>query len=185
MLGRPIPWLLGLALLAFSAAAASQTSSPSLPPLAALECANPALPRAILDGPPVAAIKPPLRLVRVRAPRATLSLAVGADPHSRELGLMCVTHLRRHAGMIFVFDQSYEWEFWMKKTLIPLDMIWLEKDGTVTTISADVPASSLTTPDDALARHRGHGEYVIELNAGEAKADGIRTGTRLPVFHPR
>jgi len=51
--------------------------------------------------------------------------------------------------------------------------------GTVTTVAGNVPASTRSTPDDAVARRRGAGLYVIELAAGEAAADGISAGTKL------
>jgi uncharacterized membrane protein (UPF0127 family) len=98
---------------------------------------------------------------------------------------MCVTKLRPQRGMIFVFAQSGRWDFWMKNTLVPLDMVWLDADGTVTTVAADVPAATRTTPDDAVARRSGNGLYVIELTAGEAAVDHLVVGKRLslPALH--
>jgi uncharacterized membrane protein (UPF0127 family) len=139
-------------------------------------CANPSLPAEILDGVtrPVA----PLPLAAVRAPGADLEVAVAADARSRERGLMCVTRLRRHRGMAFVFPHAGEWEFWMKDTLIPLDMIWID-GSTVTRIEHDVPASHRGAADATIARRRGYGSIVIELQAGEAAADKITMGAQL------
>ena len=120
-----------------------------------------------------------LPVVQVDAPRATLHLAIAADEHTRELGLMCVTHLRPQSGMIFIFTRDDKWEFWMKNTLISLDMVWVRPDGKVDAVAAKVPASPRTTGDDAVARRTGHGLYVIELAAGEAARDGISPGIRL------
>jgi len=117
----------------------------------------------------------------VRAPKAQLRLAVAGDFATRELGLMCVTRLHPNAGMIFVFETAQTWDFWMKNTVTPLDMIWLEADGTVTNVAANVPASTLVTRDDAVARRSGHGLYVIELPAGEAALDGIVKGAKLTI----
>jgi uncharacterized membrane protein (UPF0127 family) len=89
---------------------------------------------------------------------------------------MCVTRLRPQHGMIFVFDVDSVQEFWMKNTLVPLDMVWVASDGTVTHVAANVPASTSATPDENVARRRGSGRYVIELPGGEAALDGIRTG---------
>jgi uncharacterized membrane protein (UPF0127 family) len=151
------------------------------PPPAALACANGRLPAEILDGPAAKPPNAPLRTIVVAAPKARLTLAVADDPEMRELGLMCVTRLRPHGGMLFVFESAAGWEFWMKNTLVPLDMIWLEADGTITSVAANVPSSQLSTPDDAVARRRGHGLYVIELAAGEAQADGIVAGGKLAI----
>ncbi|MDQ2909102.1 MAG: DUF192 domain-containing protein, partial [Candidatus Eremiobacteraeota bacterium] len=108
-----------------------------------------------------------------------LTLAVAADSRSRERGLMCVTALRPDAGMIFVFPQDSNWEFWMKNTVTPLDMLWVAADGTVRNVFANVPAATLDTADDKVARRRGQGRYVIELRSGDAARDHIAVGTHL------
>ncbi|GAC1301387.1 MAG: hypothetical protein NVSMB19_09440 [Vulcanimicrobiaceae bacterium] len=150
-------------------------------------CANDRLPSEILDG-PVARPAAPLRTIDVAAPAARLHLAVADDERTRETGLMCVTRLRGQRGMIFVFPRDDTWEFWMKNTLVPLDMVWVDAGGEVTAVAAGVPAATVTTRDAALPRRRGRGTYVIELGANEAAADGIRIGTHLvlpPLRAPR
>jgi uncharacterized membrane protein (UPF0127 family) len=144
-------------------------------------CANPELPLSIVDGSPVEYGRAPLRTIDVAAKNASLTLAVVDSPKERELGLMCVTAMRPHTGMIFVFPKAADWEFWMKNTLIPLDMVWVEPDGSVSSVAANVPASKLSTPNAKVARRGGHGIYVIELNAKEASRDGIAAGTKLPL----
>jgi uncharacterized membrane protein (UPF0127 family) len=141
-------------------------------------CADPRLPPELLDG-SVPAPSSPLPVVTGTAPHVKLRLAVAADESTRELGLMCVLRLRPRAGMIFVFPSSQEWEFWMKDTLAPLDMLWLADDGTITAVAAGVPASTRQTPDDQVARRRGSGRFVIELQAGEAALDALGVGTRV------
>ncbi len=141
-------------------------------------CASDRLPAEILDG-QEAQSREPLPLVEATTPAATLRLAVAADAPARELGLMCVLRLRPQHGMIFAFSRESDWEFWMKNTLVPLDMIWIRADGTVTTVAANVPASTRTTPDALLPRRRGRGLYVVEIRAGEAAADGIAPGVHV------
>jgi uncharacterized membrane protein (UPF0127 family) len=163
-----------------SLATLGATPSPdSVQPLAALTCANAAIPLQILDGPAARTTLVTLPMIDVAAPAGTLHLAVAADYQTRELGLMCVTRLKPQNGMIFKFEQSADWDFWMKNTLIPLDMIWVEADGTVTNVAANVPASKINTPDEKIARRHGHGLYVIELSTGEAALDGLIVGTKL------
>lgn len=142
-------------------------------------CANPDLPLAIVDGSPVEEGRVPLRTIEFPAKNGRLTLAVADTQKDRELGLMCVTALRPQAGMIFVFRGPSGWEFWMKNTLIRLDMVWVDADGTVTGVAANVPASKLSTPDAKVARRRGRGTYVIELNAGESSRDGVTAGVKL------
>ena len=125
-----------------------------------------------------AAPKPPLPIY-VQAPKSGLRLEVAADPAARERGLMNRTALHPHFGMIFVFAGEQPVTFWMKNTLIPLDMIFVDTDGAVTSIAPDVPATKRTTPNERIPRRAGRAKYVIELNAGEAARDGLVVGTTL------
>ena len=160
-------------------AACARGAAQSYPPGPVVaSCANPALPPELLDG-SVQAPPKPLRVVVATGSGVTLRLAVASDESSREKGLMCVLKLKPQHGMIFVFDRASDWEFWMKDTLAPLDMVWVGDDGTIENVAADVPASTLSTSDDAVARRRGHGRFVIELAAGEAQTDGLKPGARL------
>jgi uncharacterized membrane protein (UPF0127 family) len=120
-----------------------------------------------------------LPMVTVQAPKATLHLEVASTDAQREHGLMDRTHLGAHDGMIFVFAADAPVSFWMKNTLIPLDMIFVGQDGTVRRIYANVPVLPPNTPDDRIPLEPGTAKYVIELNAGEAERDGIVAGTKL------
>jgi uncharacterized protein len=120
------------------------------------------------------------RVYALRAPAAALALAVAKDEADRERGLMFVRDLPRYSGMIFKFpDGDLARVFWMKNTLIPLDMVFVKGDGTVSTVARRVPATRESTPDEQVPRRAGFGEFVIELNAGEAARDGITEGVQL------
>ena len=101
------------------------------------------------------------------------------EPREREIGLMCRTGLAPEAGMLFGFDREMPLQFWMKRTLIPLDMVWLDKDKRVTGVAANVPASRVDTPDERVARAEGRGQWVLELAAGEAARLGLKKGDKL------
>ncbi|MEO6834285.1 MAG: DUF192 domain-containing protein [Candidatus Tumulicola sp.] len=122
-----------------------------------------------------------LPVVVVRAPQADLHLEVARTETERERGLMDRTGLAPHAGMIFVFEQDGPVEFWMKDTLVPLDMIFVAPDGTVRNVYARVATVSAKLPDASVPREAGVAKYVIELAAGEAARDGIAPGIRLAV----
>lgn len=124
-----------------------------------------------------------LRVISLRAPAAVLRVQVAATQAQRERGLMGVRKLFPHTGMLFVFDADAPIEFWMKDTLVPLDMIFIGKDGTVRAVFSNVPVVSTDTPDNRIPRRDGIAKYVLELPAGEAARDGLRPGvliTRLP-----
>jgi uncharacterized membrane protein (UPF0127 family) len=120
-----------------------------------------------------------LPVVVVRAPNAQLRLEVARTEAQREHGLMDRTTLPAHTGMIFVFAQDGPVNFWMKNTLVPLDMVFVAADGTVRSVDARVPTVSASLPDASIPLESGRGQYVIELPAGEAAPDGIAPGVRL------
>ena len=127
----------------------------------------------------------PQPLLMLKAPLAMLSLEVADTQAKQERGLMYRTELPAHTGMIFIFNRDDVVEFWMKDTLIPLDMVFVSADGHVRSVSQDVPASTLATPDDRIARVLGRAKYVLELPAGEAADDGLRAGAELPQLAQR
>ena len=120
-----------------------------------------------------------LAVVVVHAPKADLRLEVAQTEAQREYGLMNRTSLPKHTGMIFVFPQDDKVAFWMKDTLIPLDMVFVGADGTVRLVDAKVATVPPSLPDGRIPLENGVAKYVIELPAGEAILDGIVTGTRL------
>ena len=129
------------------------------------------------------ATQPPqhLRTIDIAAPKATLHVQVARTEEQRELGLMSVTRLAPHTGMLFVFDQEAQVEFWMKDTLIPLDMVFVGSTGIVNDIAFNVPTVAIDAPDDTIPRRSGRGRFVIELPAGEAEADGIVAGAHVSI----
>jgi uncharacterized protein len=117
--------------------------------------------------------------ITVHAPKALLTLEVARTEAEREHGLMNRTSLAPHTGMVFVFDQDAPVEFWMKNTLIPLDMVFVGADGVVRDVAVNVPVVPSDTPDDKIPRRDGTALFVLELPAKEAAKDGIVTGTHL------
>jgi uncharacterized membrane protein (UPF0127 family) len=109
--------------------------------------------------------------------KTRVSAEVAATEAEREQGLMNRRALNRDAGMLFIFDKPGPYEFWMKNTLIPLDMLWLDKTGKVVSLTADVPPCKAdpcpTYPPSAIA------DYVLELEAGYAKSHGLKVGDTL------
>jgi uncharacterized membrane protein (UPF0127 family) len=123
----------------------------------------------------------PCRILELQTPRRTLRLAVAATEAQREHGLMNVPYVPSGEGMLFAFPDTTDQMrfFWMKDTIAPLDMVFVDGDGTITTIAVNVPATQPGAPDSAIARRDGVGRYVIELGAGEAARLGLAAGGRL------
>ncbi|MEO8035581.1 MAG: DUF192 domain-containing protein [Acidobacteriota bacterium] len=104
-------------------------------------------------------------------------IEVAADDSTREQGLMFRDHLPEDRGMLFLFATTSEYAFWMKNTLIPLDMIWLDEQRHVVHVAHDVPPCKAdpcaSYPPNALAR------YVLELRAGAAAKHRVVNGSAL------
>jgi uncharacterized membrane protein (UPF0127 family) len=100
-------------------------------------------------------------------------------PASRETGLMCVTKMRHDYGMLFVFNQDMYLNFWMKNTLVPLDIIWIGADKRITTIAPKLHESTVDTPDDKVVTAGGKGQFVLELRSGEAALRKLKVGDKL------
>jgi uncharacterized protein len=85
----------------------------------------------------------------------------------------------RDYGMLFAFPMEMDLGFWMKNTLVPLDLVWIGADKRVTAIAPRLKASRLDTPDEKVARAGGRGLFVLELRAGEAARRRLKVGDRL------
>ena len=103
-----------------------------------------------------------------------------ANNADREKGLMHVRSLPEDDGMLFVFPVKRELRFWMKNTLIPLDIAYLEDDGTIVDIVGMVPADPEVS-DALLPRYPSSKavRYALEFNAGWFERHGIVVGDRV------
>ena len=105
----------------------------------------------------------------------SLRIDYATTPAEREKGLGGRTSIPDDYGMLFVFPKDGLYGFWMKDTLIPLDIFWLDAQGRVVSIASDVAPSTFPNvfyPTE-LAR------YVLEMSAGFARAHAVATGTPL------
>jgi len=90
----------------------------------------------------------------------------------RERGLMYRNHLDPDAGMLFVFPRAAALTFWMKNTLIPLDMIFIRADRSVLGIVEDA------TPETETPRRvEGLSQFVLEVGGGVSRRLGIAAGS--------
>ena len=102
------------------------------------------------------------------------TVELASDPQSQERGLMYRRQLAPDSGMLFVFPKEANLAFWMKNTLLSLDMLFIRSDGSISTIEPNtVPLSTspIASTEPVLA--------VLELNAGRAHVLGIRPGDRV------
>ena len=109
------------------------------------------------------------------------SVEIAATPETRERGLMYRRFMPMDRGMLFEFDRDGPVAFWMKNTLIPLDIVFIARDGRVTRIADRAePLSETPIPSGRPCA------AALELNGGVAAAIGLKTGdaVRHPFFKP-
>ena len=105
---------------------------------------------------------------------ARFSVEVADDPRERAQGLMHRESMPSGAGMLFVYERPQRVSFWMKNTLIPLDLIFMDDTGTVTRVHENA------VPLDTTGIDGGDGvQFVLEINAGLAAGLGISEGAQL------
>ncbi|MBI3551352.1 MAG: DUF192 domain-containing protein [Elusimicrobia bacterium] len=100
-------------------------------------------------------------------------------PVERERGLMFRKKLPKDYGMLFVFSRELPMTFWMKNTLVSLDIVFIGADKKVTKVHERVKASTEKTPDEDVARVGGPAQFVLELPAGAAARHRLKEGEPL------
>ena len=119
---------------------------------------------------------PQLNLPRVslQAGMHRIEAQVAQSGLEKQIGLMFRKSMPVHEGMLFIFPEATVQCFWMKNTLIPLDMIFADETGLVTVVHSDAVPQDLTPIDG------GEGVmYVLEINGGLAKRIGIAAGAEM------
>ena len=108
---------------------------------------------------------------------AQFKVAVADDPDERARGLMFVPEMPVMSGMLFVYERPQPASFWMRNTLIPLDMLFADRQGVITRVHREaVPLDETPIPG-------GDSVYaVLEINGGMAERLGIAEGDVL--IHP-
>lgn len=106
---------------------------------------------------------------------APMRIELALTEAAREKGLGGRTSLPSDSGMLFVFAKDDRYGFWMKDTLVPLDMFWLGDKGQVVYMALDVATSTYPNVFYPSVPAR----YVLETAAGFGRAHGIATGTAL------
>ena len=105
---------------------------------------------------------------------ARFSVEIADDPQEQAQGLMFREKLPLSAGMLFVYDTPRRASFWMRNTLIPLDMLFVNEEGTVQHIHRHAVSRDETpiTGGDGIVA-------VLEINGGMAARLGITEGSAL------
>lgn len=111
----------------------------------------------------------------------SFAVEVADDTAERAQGLMFRENLDPGAGMLFAYNVPRQVGFWMKNTLIPLDMVFADSAGRVTRVHA------MAMPQDETVIDGGDGvQFVLEINGGLAAKLGLKPGAEMrhPLIGP-
>jgi uncharacterized membrane protein (UPF0127 family) len=120
-----------------------------------------------------AAADAPLKTATVRVANHPLKVEVAASDPEREKGLMYRKQMGRNDGMLFVFDEPAYHAMWMKNTLIPLSVAFIDRDGVILNI-LDMEPQTLDSHQAA-----GPAVYAIETNKGWYAEHQVKAGDRV------
>ena len=109
--------------------------------------------------------------------RFSFTVEIADTPDKRSQGLMFRKSMAEDAGMLFTFERDQIASFWMKNTEIPLDMLFISRDGRIADLHRNAQPHSLRS-----IRSKMPVFAVLEINAGLTARLGIRVGDR--VEHP-
>lgn len=103
---------------------------------------------------------------------------IADEEHERQKGLMNVESLDEDEGMLFVFPESGVYNFWMKDTFIPLDIIWInERYEAVYIAESQQPCSKIDFCPSI--NPNANARYVLEINAGLSEKINLSVGDKL------
>ena len=101
------------------------------------------------------------------------TVEVAATPQQQETGMMFRTSVAPDRGMVFPYEPAQEVAFWMKNTLIPLDIIYIRADGTIARITNAKALDETSLPSgEPIAA-------VLEIAGGRAAELGIAPGDKV------
>ena len=112
-------------------------------------------------------------LIQAVGPIAQLQLEWADSPQKQQIGLMNRAQLPENSGMVFVFQQVKAHCFWMKNTLIPLDIGFIDAQGRLVQIeSMQAQTTDAHCPKQDVA-------YALEVNQGWFKQHQVKVGTQI------
>ena len=123
--------------------------------------------------------QPTLRTTKLTTGIHVITAEVATTPQSRMIGLMMRERLAPNHGMVFVFDDKSQHCFWMRNTLIPLSIAFIEDDGTIVSIADMAPKSDASTCPPRAVR------YALEMDQGWFAKRGVAAGMKITGLPPR
>lgn len=126
--------------------------------------------------------QPDYREIEAEINDVKITLEIADNSYLHSVGLSGRDSLQENHGMIFIYDDELEeLSFWMKNTLIPLDIIFLNKDLEIVHIFENVPICE----EDPCPQYTSEkkAQYVVELNAGWVEENGVKIGDEVKIIN--
>ena len=123
--------------------------------------------------------QPTLRTTKLTAGIHVITAEIASTPQSRMIGLMMRERLAPNHGMVFIFEDKSQHCFWMRNTLIPLSIAFIDDDGTVVSIADMSPKSEASTCPQRPVR------YALEMDQGWFAKRGVTAGQKISGLPPR
>lgn len=111
-------------------------------------------------------------------------LELALTTKEKEQGLMFRKELDEKTGMLFIFDKPQYLSFWMKNTLFPLDVLFINEKERIVDIKTLLPCEEKVKSCPSY-RSKKEARYALEINAGKAEEWGVRIGDRIILKLPQ
>jgi len=118
-----------------------------------------------------------LFLSSCQSKEVVVNVEIADQPGERTLGLMNRDILEKDHGMLFIFEGEDYWSFWMKNTLIPLDLIFISDQYTIVDIKENFQPCKVDNCDSYTSKKKA--KYVLEVNSGFVKENNVKIGDKI------
>jgi len=120
------------------------------------------------------------KIEKVCFKQACFNVKIAETQEEREKGLMGIEYLDKNNGMLFIFPESGKYNFWMKNTLIPLDIIWIDSNNAVIEIKENFqPCKENIGENCDIYYSKKNALYVLEINGNTVSKNDIKIGDKI------
>lgn len=120
--------------------------------------------------------RPKTKTIVIELGKSKYNFEIAKTISQKTLGLSARNTLCKNCGMIFVYSSENIYPFWMKNTLIPLDMIWLDKSGKIVTYHHAVPEPKTPVTQLKIYKNSTPAQYILEINSNDFEKLNLKIG---------
>ncbi len=117
---------------------------------------------------------------KIRIENNLIEVKVADTEQKREIGLMGISNLSENEGMLFVFDQPGYHSFWMRNTLIPLEILFINEENAIIDIQEMQPCKTVSCK---VYSPKEKALYAIELNENFSKTHNISVKEKIEIVN--